>query len=295
MKLPWDIAHAPTSLEDYVFNDAETKQFLMSLEDITHLMLLGSPGTGKTTLAELLVKHHGIDPLDFLRINASDDNNVDYIRDRVKSFIETASFGKYKVVLLDEADYLSKSAQAVLRGIISPQYTDNAKFILTGNYPHLIHDALKSRCVELTIKPSDRDDITELAVKILIKENIKFDLDTVDYYVDICYPDIRKTIGTLQLNSSSGTLVKVEVKKFNVVDYIVGNNWRQLRLDLAAQKDIDYEDIYVSLYQNLHLCSKFAEVDAYETGIVIIADYLSKSGMNPLITLIACIIELSRV
>jgi DNA polymerase III delta prime subunit len=294
MQQPWDMLYAPASLDEYVFKDVETKQYITSLKDIPHLMLLGSPGTGKTTLAELLVKQHGIDPLDFLRINASDDNNVDYMRERVKSFIESAPFGKYKVVLLDEADYLSRGAQAILRGIISPQYSDNAKFILTGNYPHLINDALKSRCVEIRIKPNDRDDIVELAVNILIKENIKFDLDTVDYYVDACYPDVRKTILSLECNSSSGKLIKTEVKTFNIVDYIANDNWRKLRTELATQGEVDYEEIYTQLYENLQLCERFKDEDKYESGIIVIASYIEKS-VNPLIALSACLIELSRL
>lgn len=294
MQQPWDMLHAPASLDDYVFKDADTKQYITSLKDIPHLMLLGAPGTGKTTLAELLVKHHGIDPLDFLRINASDDNNVDYMRERVKSFIESAPFGKYKVVLLDEADYLSRSAQAILRGIISPQYSDNAKFILTGNYPHLIEGALKSRCVEIRIQPNDKDDIVELAVNILIKENIKFDLDTVDYYVNSCYPDVRKTILSLERNSVSGKLIKTEAKTFNIIDYIANDNWRKLRTELTSQGEVDYDDIYMQLYENLQLCDRFKDEDKYESGIIVIASYLEKN-VNPLIALSACLIELSRL
>ena len=137
INLPWDLKYSPQTLDDYIFTNDRSKQYFLSLKKIPHLLFTGCRGTGKTTLAKLLVKAHNIDDMDFLSMNASDDNSVDNIRERVKNFISTSPYGDYKVVLLDEADYLTPQAQAVLRGMML-DYAEHASFILTGNYANKI-------------------------------------------------------------------------------------------------------------------------------------------------------------
>jgi DNA polymerase III delta prime subunit len=293
MKLPWDLQHSPKNLDEYIFNDDAMRTTFTSFKRIPHLLFAGKAGTGKTTLARLLIKHYGVDELDVLYINASDDNDVKNIRERVKSFISTASFGDYKVVLLDEADGLSNSAQDVLRGYMN-DYAEAASFILTCNNEHKISEALASRCGGAhRFKASDRYDVVERVVNILIAESVKFDLDTIEYYVDAFYPDIRKVIKVVERNSIKNQLVKNEQQLFNVVKYIENNNWRQLRVELAAASDVDYADIFNDLVQNLHLSDKFKAVDDYENGILIIADRISDS-LLPIVSLMACLIELDR-
>lgn len=293
MELPWDLKYAPKSLEEFIFNDDETKQYFVGLKQLDHMLFAGLPGTGKTTLAKLLVNIHGIDEMDVLVINASDDNNVDFIRDRVKSFISTSGLGKYKVVILDEADYLSRNSQAILRGMIN-DYTNIAKFILTCNYDHMISGALDSRCGgAIMFRASDRYDIVEYVTKILIKENIKVDFDILDQYVEKCYPDIRKTVKLIQKHCVGGELKPLMDSSFNIITYIDNKNWVKLKQELIKQPNIEL--IYHELIENLHLVPKFSDISKYEDGIITIADYLRNQGSNPVVSLTACMMSLSKI
>jgi DNA polymerase III delta prime subunit len=295
----WDLKYAPTSLEDYIFPDEQTEQYFLALKKIPHLLFTGCRGTGKTTLAKLLVKAHDIDDMDFLIINASDNNSVDNIRDRVKNFVSTSSYGEYKVVLLDEADFLSQSAQSVLRGMML-DYADTASFILTGNYADKIMLELASRCDEFNFKSIEKDRILEKILEkvltILATEKIKCKMDTVMYYIDTYYPDIRKTIKTVQQNCFDGKLV-LNHKKFDILPYVEKDDWKGLRQVLTSMSDIDYNNIYTMLYKNLGNSPKFTEDEKYEEGILVIADYL-RSGISanmPMLQLEACVIQLNKI
>ena len=291
MKLPWDIQYSPT-LEEFIFNDESQRQYFLEQEEIKNLLFIGDQGTGKTTLAKLLIKHHNIDEMDVLIMNASDENGVDDVRDKIKTFVTQSSFSPYKVVLLDEADYLSQAAQAALRALILDN-TEHARFILTCNYDHKIIDPLKSRCEEFKFKSSDKGDIEMHIANILLKEKIKFDIDDLGYYVDRCYPDIRKTIKTIQQNCRNGQLVVSADNGFNIVSYIENDDWKNLRLELANLSDIDYNSLYIELYQNLHKSKKFTDDTKYEDAIILISDHMTRSP--DMVNFIACIILLGRI
>ena len=194
MKQLWVEKYRPADIEGYVFRDEtqreQVKQWIKE-GAIPHLLFSGSAGIGKTTLAKILITALNIDEYDILQINASRDNGVDFIRTRIEGFVSTMPFGKFKIVLLDEADYLSPGAQAVLRGLMET-YSDTARFIMTCNYPHKIIPALHSRCQGFHIEKVDHTEFTARAATVLVTEGVDFDLDTLDNFVTSTYPDLRK-------------------------------------------------------------------------------------------------------
>ncbi len=198
MKELWTEKYRPSDIDGYVFRDedqrAQVKQWIDTLT-IPHLLFSGAPGVGKTTLAKILINQLGIDEYDVLEINASRENSIDTIRDKITGFVATMPFGDFKVVLLDEADYISPNGQAALRGVMETFHA-SARFILTCNYPNRVIPALHSRCQGFHIERVDHTEFTARIATVLVTEQVEFDLDTLDSYVKATYPDLRKCLNT---------------------------------------------------------------------------------------------------
>ena len=301
----WYEKYRPQQISDFVFQDKQHKQIVEKFvreQDIPHLLFTGVAGTGKTTLSDLLVKELDIDPMDVLMINASDENSVDVMRDKIKSFISSIAFGSFKIVQLEEADYITLNGQGVLRKMME-QFADTTRFILTANYEHKIIPAIKSRCQHFHFKAFDRNDIAEKMVVMLSTENVKFSLDMLDKYVSAGYPDIRKIINALQLNVVDGVLGSPVAEstadyKFAVLDMLEKDDWVSIRKLLCTSVATEeWDDVYRFLYENLNKSKKFSNQKNWEEGIVAIAEHLYKHGVvsDPEINFAALIIRLTNI
>jgi len=306
MKELWTEKYRPKTVKEYVFRDEAQKrqvQTWIKEKTIPHLLFSGSAGIGKTTLAKVILNEIGIEDFDILEINASRTNSVDDIRDRVVNFVQMIPFGPFKVVLLDEADYLSLSAQAVLRGVMET-YASTSRFILTCNYPNKIIPALHSRCQGFHVEKTDQTEFTARVATILVEENIEFDLDTLDTYVKISYPDLRKCINNVQQNvSGSNVLISPSAGENDSGDYKVKmvELFKQRKIPEARQllcgrvRPEEIEDIYRWMYTNLDLFGN--DDDTKDSALLII-----KQGMvdhtliaDPEINLAATLVKLARL
>lgn len=305
MKELWTEKYRPGSLKDYVFRDEDQKQQVQAWVTsgaIPHLLFSGAPGVGKTTLAKILINELAIDDYDVLEINASRENSVDVIRDKITGFVQTMPFGKFKVVLLDEADYISPNGQAALRGVMET-YHASARFILTCNYPNRVIPALHSRCQGFHIERVDLTEFTARAATVLVSEQVQFDLDTLDTYVRSTYPDLRKCLNTCQMNTVSGTLVAPRG------DESFASDWRTQAVQLFKQGKItearklmcssarpeEMEEVFRWMYDNLALWS--SDPEKQDRAVVIIRQGLVNHSFvaDPEINLSATLIELGQL
>lgn len=301
----WVEAYRPKTIQEYIFQDETQKKAIIKMigeGSIPHLLLSGVQGSGKTTLAKVLINELEIEDSDVLFLNASDENSVDTVREKIKAFVTTWALGKFKIVLLDEADYLSPNAQGVLRNLIE-QYSDMARFILTCNYEHKIIPAIKSRCQQFRFHAFDKDDIAERIAVILAEENVRFSLDRVDDYIAAGYPDVRKIINMLQQNVVDDVLgppVQIEAGdyKFKMLDLLETDRWLEIRKLLCSTVAAEeWEGVYRFLYENLNTAGKFKDQSKWEEGIVVIADHLYKHGVcaDPEINAAAMFIRLAQL
>lgn len=264
----WTEKWRPKTLNDYVFSDDQQKAQIeqwVKTQDVPHILFSGGPGTGKTTLGQVLVNELNIDPYDFLFINASRENDVDNMRNKITSFVSTMPYGTKRIVLLDEADYLSPNSQAILRGIME-QFSSSSRFFLTCNYPNRIIPAIHSRTQSIEIHKLQITEFTMRMAEILVAEKVEFDLDVLDDYVRGCWPDLRKLINTTQQNSIDGKLIKPEHSdssrdyRIDAVDLVKAGKLREARALICSQiRAEDAESFFRFLYDNLDLWGKTNE------------------------------------
>ena len=302
MKELWVEKYRPVTVDGYVFRDNHQKEQVKNWikeKSIPHLLFSGSAGIGKTTLAKILFNELEVNDLDLLEINASRTNSVDDVRDKIINFVQMIPFGDFKVVLLDEADYLSPNAQAALRGVME-EYHTTARFILTCNYPHKIIPALHSRCQGFHIEKTDQTEFTARMAEILISEGVEFDIDTLDTFVKATYPDLRKCINTVQMNCSENVLKTPQRGdtgeadyKFKMVELFKAgkiNEGRKLVCSQARPEEMD--EIYRWLYDNIEI---FGEEEKQNKAILVIKQGLVDHALviDPEINLAATLIRLS--
>ena len=295
----WVEKYRPRKLTEYVGNEhlkQKVSDYLQS-GDVPHLLFFGKAGTGKTTLAKLIVNSINCD---YIIINASDENNVDTVRNKVKGFASTVGFKDMKVIILDEFDYMTPNAQAILRNLMET-FSKHCRFILTCNYVEKVIDPIQSRCQTFQIVPPSKKEVAVQISQILGKEGISFKPQDLVPIIDSSYPDIRKIINTCQLNSSKGELkldttsvIDSDIKS-KVVDILKSkddkrNKWKNIRQAVADARIQDFTELYSFLYE---------KVDDYGSGntsniILILSESQHKDALvvDKEITFMSCIIQI---
>ena len=304
MKELWVEKYRPKKITEYVFKDDGQKRLIsgwIADNSIPHLMFAGSAGTGKTTLAKVLINELGVQPADVLYINASRDNGIEYVRNKITNFGDTMPWGDFKVVLLDEADYLSPEAQAALRGVMEQNH-QSVRFILTCNYDNKIIPALKSRCQVFQIQKQDEGEFFNRMVTILDAEGVEYDPYLLGTYVVATQPDMRKTINNLQSNTLNGKLMTADETAddsawlIKMVDLFKSGNIRDARkLIVGNARPDEYEGIYRKMYENLDWFGD--NPDKQDEAVIIIRNGLVKhlSVADVEINLSATLIELQMI
>ena len=300
----WVEKYRPKTVDQYVFrDDHQRKQVHQWLKEktIPHLLFSGTAGIGKTTLAKVLLNELQVNDLDVIEINASRTNSVDEVRTRIINFVQMIPFGEFKVVLLDEADYLSPNAQAALRGVME-EYHTTSRFILTCNYPNRVIPALHSRCQGFHIERIDQTEFTARVAEILMQEGVTPDLNTLDTYVKATYPDLRKCINTVQMNTQEGQLIEPQKADTGDLDYKLhmvelfkaGKITEARKLVCSQARPDEIEDIYKWLYDNISL---FGDEQKQEKAILIIKQGLVDHSFvaDPEINLSATMIKLQNL
>lgn len=297
----WVEKYRPTTIENYIGNEniINTIKSYIDQQNIPHLMLYGGAGTGKTTLAKLLTKQINCD---VLYINASDENKVDNVRTKIKSFASCVGIKPLKVIILDECDYMSPEAQAALRNLMET-FSMSTRFILTCNYHEKMILPIVSRCMTFEITPMTKVSVAVHVTKILKTENVEYQNDDLAYIVNTYYPDIRKVInvaqqstfeGKLKINKESSLKTDTHQKLIEMIKNGIGKptTFNEIRQFLADQRIKVYDDYFAVLYQ---------KVDEYSNGkqaiaTIIISEYMYQCSLliTPLkeIALMACISKL---
>jgi len=267
--------YRPRTLEDYVCSSEQKESFQKFIEskDIPHLLLHGVAGTGKTSLAKIFAREVSGD--NFLYINASDENGIDSIRELVVSFASSVSESGIKIVILDEADFLTPQAQSALRNVMET-FSAGTRFILTCNYIDRIIDPLLSRMQQFHIEPLDTKDVMRLVVSICKKESIKFEKDSVISLVEKTYPDIRRTLNGLQQYSLSGNLIiPTTLNGSSAVSHIVdmienGDVFQMIRQELLNANIRDYNILFKAVYDRVLSCDESTRFGKHSAEVILI-------------------------
>lgn len=304
LKELWVEKYRPKTVDGYVFRDESQREQIKGWIDsgsIPHILLSGSAGLGKTTIAKILINQLDVQDTDVMIANGSKEaRKIEWV-DKLIMFCQTMPFGNFKVVLIDEADYMNiNSVQPALRNLME-DYSHSVRFILTCNYPNKIMPAIHSRCQHMHIARIDQVEFTARMAEILITENIQFDLDTLDTFVKAYYPDLRKCINTVQLNSQTGALIAASADssaadyKFQMVDLFKAGKIQDARKLICSQvlpEEID--EIYRWLYDNIEL---FGNEEKQDSAVLIIKQGLVDHALvvDPEINLAATLIRLARL
>ena len=252
--------YRPTTLEHYVGNEniKEVIQKYLNQNDIQNFIFYGGAGTGKTTLAKIIVKNLDCD---FIYLNASDENGIDTIREKVKGFASTASFKGIKVVILDEADFITIQGQAALRNVIET-FSRSTRFILTCNYIERVIDPIQSRCQVLKIIPPSKLDTAKHTAWVLDQEEISYEAEDIKSIVNQYYPDLRKMLNTIQSSTindklllDKDVLISSNYMLSVVNELTTSKNWKNIRQIIADSGVKDFEELYRFLFDN---SSKYA-------------------------------------
>ena len=282
----WTEKYRPSGVDTYLGNEHLLEKVSMYLEsgDLPHLLLYGKAGTGKTTLAKILVKNI---ECDYLYINASDENNVDTVRTKVKQFASTIGFKDFKIIILDECDYITPNAQAALRNLMET-FSKNCRFILTCNYVERIIDPIQSRCQSFQIVPPDRKQVAQHLANILTNESVEYDIKDIATIVNSGYPDIRRVINGSQRQVVNSKLVIDENTitqsdyKTKVLDIIKTqdkkNSFQNIRQLLADSKVTDFSDLFRLLFDTVddwgkgHIAECILILSKYQQSDAVVVD-----------------------
>lgn len=294
----WVEKYRPNKIDEYICDNLlrETLEDFIDAKDIPHILLHGDQGAGKTTLAKLLAKEI---PCDMMYVNASDNNGIDFVRTKIKPFAESSGFNPLKIVILDEADYTTLSAQASLRNLMEA-YSQSTRFILTCNYVEKIIKPLHSRCQTFLIDPPNKKDVAVSLKKILDLEGIQYSMDDIKKIVNDFYPDIRKCINYTQQASTSGKIkhTRNQSASYELQSKLIEllqskkssafNDIRQLVNDSGVK---NFEMLYTCLYDNI---DEYAKKSA--ESIITLAEYSYQNSLviDKEITFMACIAQLLK-
>lgn len=301
----WVERYRPQTIDGYVFTDNEIRNTIehwINQGNIPHLLFYGPAGTGKTTLAKILINSLGVEPIDVLVANGSKEGRKIEWVDKLINFCSTMPFGPMKIVLIDEADYLNPtSVQPAMRNLME-DFSDSVRFICTCNYPQRIIPPIKSRFHEIHIDKTDYTEFTARAATILVEENINFDLEVLDIFVKSTYPDLRKCINLLQAHSTDGSLSSARDASstddylLSAVQLIKDRQYRRARQLICDQVNPqEVEDLFRWAYNNLDLWSSTPE--GQDQAIVVIRNGLVAHTTcgDPEINLSATLIELCNI
>ena len=282
----WVEKYRPTSLDTYIGNEHLKSKVSVYLEsgDLPHLLLYGKAGTGKTTLAKILVNNI---ECDYMYINASDENSVDTVRTKVRGFASTMGFKDYKIIILDECDYITPNAQAALRNLMET-FSKHCRFILTCNFVERIIDPIQSRCQSFQIIPPSKKEVAKHTHDILLKENVMSDMNDLKVLIDSGYPDIRRVINAAQRNVVKGRL-KLDTTSIIQNDYKLKllkilktqdkkNAFKDIRQLLLDNKITDFADLFRLLYDEVddwgkgHVAECILTLAKYQQSDAIVVD-----------------------
>ena len=297
----WVEKYRPTKISECILEESTSKIFdgFIKNKEIPHLMLAGSAGIGKTTIAKILCNEIGAD---FVMINASADRGIDTIRNKVTQFASSKSFSSsVKVIILDEADSLTPEAQKAIRGVFEEFYR-NCRFILTCNYKNKLIEAIHSRCsvIDFSITPSNKP---SLALKlldriehILTSESVKYDKEVLVQLIMKFFPDFRRLINELQRYSSageinSGILSMNSIQINELIGFLSKKEFTNVRKWVADNIDNESDSIYRSIYDSLY---DYLKPGSIPEAVVIIAEYQYKSAFvaDPEINILAALVEI---